>query len=150
MQRVDGEVAKTMTAAEFTAVMGKLQAEVEAACRDHPEAFPIGHPVYSLDNAKPHKRWQDSQPAERLNRIPANSPDIHKVVEHPLKPFKERWYREFTLDRSLTTAQSCMALASEILHRTTPASIEKDMETLPATFASIINNKGDWADRQLQ
>lgn len=150
MQRVDGEDAKTLGAAEFSTLMGKLAAEAEAACRDDPEAFPIGHPVYSLDNATPHKRWHDSQPAERLNTIPANSPDIHKVVEHPLAPFKKSWYEEFTLDRSLTTAESCMAKASEILRRTTPASIKKDMETLPATFASIIKNKGDWADRHLR
>lgn len=138
-----------MTAAEFSDTMGKLQAEAEAACRADPDAFPIGHPVYSLDNASPHKRWQESQPAERLNVIPACSPDIHKVVEHPLKPFKERWYQEFTLDRTLTTAESCMAKASEILRRTTPTSIHNDIKTLPDTFTSIIANRGDWADPKL-
>lgn len=149
MQTKEGKEAVTLTATEFSDVMGKLATDAEAACRADPSAFPMGHPIYSLDNAKPHKEWQQSQPAERLNVIPANSPDIHKVVEHPLKPFKERWYLEFTLDRTLTTAEDCMARASEILRRTTPTSIRKDMETLPATFESIIKNKGDWADRDL-
>lgn len=148
-QRVDGEQAATLSAAEFDDVMGRLAAEVQAACHDHPEAFPIGYPIFSLDNATPHKRWKARQPAERLNVIPACSPDIHKVVEHPLKPFKERWNREFTLDRKLTTAEACMAKSSEILRRTTPESISADLQTLPDTFRSIIKNKGDWADRGL-
>lgn len=149
LQTVRGKDATTLSAAEFSDVMGKLQADAEAACAADPTAFPMGFPIYSLDNATPHKRWQENQPAERLNVIPACSPDIHKVVEHPLKPFKQRWYEEFTLDRGLTTAESCMAKASEILRRTTPTSIRKDMETLPATFTSIIANKGNWADSKL-
>jgi hypothetical protein len=146
---MDGEAAKGLCAAEFEALMRSLMAEAEAYRCEHPEAFPLGYIVISLDNAKPHMRWRRAQPSDRLNCIPAGSPDIHKVVEHPLKPFNDRWYREFTLDRKCTTARDAMALASDILRRTTADSIDRDMRTLPDTMRSIIKNKGDWADDEL-
>ena len=149
LQKMDGEAAQSLTAAEFEALMGRLMAEAEACRSEHPEAFPLGYIIISLDNAKYHQRWQRAQPADKLNRIPPCSPDIHKVVEHPLKPFNDRWYKAFTLDRKCTTARSSMALASDILRLTTADSIYRDMRTLPDTMRSIIKHKGDWADDQL-
>lgn len=149
MQRVDGEPAQTLCASEFEHLMEQLQAEVEDARAADPEAFPLGYAIYSLDNAKPHRRFQRNTPADRLNVIPAYSPDIHKVVEHPLNPFNDRWYTAFTLDRKCTTATAAMALAADVLHQTKPESIKKDLDTLPATLRSIIANKGDWADDDL-
>lgn len=149
LQKMDGQPAVSLSAAEFEALMGSLMAEAEACRWAHPEAFPLGYIIISLDNAKPHKRWQDAQPSDKLNRIPANSPDIHKVVEHPLKPFNDRWYKAFTLDHKCTTARDAMALASQILRTTTADSIYRDMRTLPDTMRSIIKNKGDWAADEL-
>ena len=149
LQKMDGEAAVTLCAAEFETLAGSLTSEAEACRWEHPEAFPLGYIIISLDNAKPHKRWQRAQPSEKLNIIPSCSPDIHKVVEHPLKPFNDRWYKAFTLDRKCTTARAAMALASDILRTTTADSIDRDMRTLPDTMRSIIKNKGDWADDEL-
>lgn len=148
-RKKDGEPAAGLTNAEFGVLIARLQAEAEDYRSDHPDAFPLGYIIISLDNAKPHKHWQASQPPERLNKIPANSPDIHKIVEHPLKPFNDRWYEAFTLDRKCNSCRDAMALASSILRRTTAESIHKDLETLPATLRSIIGHKGDWADDEL-
>ena len=80
MQRVDGEPAQTLRASEFEHLMAQLQAEVEDARAADPDDFPLGYAICSVDNAKPHMRFKRNTPADRLNVIPANSPDIHKVV----------------------------------------------------------------------
>ena len=83
------------------------------------------------------------------NEPPAHSPDIHKVIEHPLSPFNAAWYKEFTLDTRCTSARTAMDKASEILHRTKADSIWKDIQTLPDTLHSVLHNSGDWADHGL-
>lgn len=102
-------------------------------------------------NRKPgHRKAPHTPPAndphDRLNAIPACSPDIHKVVEHPLKAFKDRWYRAFTEDQSVTT---CESLAATVLRQTTTGGIYRDIQTLQATLQSIVANRGDWAEHRL-
>lgn len=149
LQNKDGKPAKGFTAKECGVLIGRLLGGAEDWSAVNPCAFPLGYIVISLDNAKPHKSWQRAQPASRLNVIPANSPDIHTVVEHPLKPFNDRWYDQFTKARKCTECCEAMALASEILRTTTPESIHNDLKTLPDTLRSIIANRGDWADDEL-
>lgn len=146
VQKQDGTPSIGLTNREFAVLAGRLVAEAEAGLAADPAAFPLGYPIVSLDNAKPHAAWQRGQPAERLNIIPARSPDIHKVVEHPLKEFNRKWYVRFSQDLKCTTCERSMALASEILHETTADSIHRDIKTLPDTLRSIIANRGDWAD----
>ena len=144
-----GGQAKGYTAAEHAAVMALLLADVQQKLEENPAAFPLGFAIISLDNASQHKAWLQSQPAARLNVIPAKSPDIHKVVEHPLHGFNKRFYKRFSQDLSCKTCKDAMALASEVLHQHTAESIWKDLQTLPATLHSIVVNKGDWADEDL-
>lgn len=130
--------------------MGRLLKEVTSrASHAFAEYFPLGYVVVSSDNDSRHPRWQKRQDPTTLNSIPANSPDIHKVVEHPLNPFNELWYKEFAADRSCTTCEGAMALASRLLHRYQASSVWKDLQTLPATLQAIIDNKGDWAPAEL-
>lgn len=145
MQTVDGQAAKGLTQAEMQHLFSQVQREVEDRSADHPDAFPLGKVIYSLDNASAHKRILQTWPPDQLNIIPAHSPDIHKVIEHPLNVFNHAWYEEFTLDRKCTTCERSMALASEILHRTKADSVWRDIQTLPDTFRSIIQHGGDWA-----
>ena len=149
LQTKRGKDATGMTAAEFEWLLLQLESEAETRAAGDPEAFPVGHKILSLDNCKPHRSYMTKYPAKHFNEIPSCSPDIHKVVEHPLKPFNDRWYTEFTLDQRCTTCESAMALASTVLHRTTPKSIENDIKTIPATLRSIVANRGDWADPKL-
>lgn len=141
----DGTESKGMTAAEFKVLMGKLLAEVRSRAVPFSQFFPLGYVIVSSDNHSCHREWQNEQDPQRLNTIPPNSPDIHKVVEHPLNGFNKRWYARFSADRRCNTMRSAMQLASETLHAHTAASIEADMRTLPDTFAAIIDRKGDWA-----
>lgn len=149
MQKTDGTPGKGMTAAEFMALSGKLLAEARERSAGDPECFPLGRIIVSLDNVSYHKRFQRSKPANCLNVIPSRSPDIHKVVEHPLKPFNSRFYAAFTRDLKCTTCEAAMKLASDCLHQTTADSIWRDVQTLPDTLRSVIRNRGDWADDDL-
>ena len=144
-----GEQAHGYSAAEHEALIGRCFAEAVARSAGDPACFPLGYIIVSEDNDSAHRRFGRNTPPHMLNEIPACSPDIHKVVEHPLGPFNRAWYREFTLDKKCTTCNGAMVLAAEILRRTTPESIKKDIESLPATFRSIIANKGGWADAEL-
>lgn len=145
----DGSESVGMTAAEFVALMGKLLAEVRSRARPFLEYFPLGYVVVSSDNHSCHKQWQRLQDPARLNAIPANSPDIHKIVEHPLNPFNTRWYARFTADLSCKSCESGMHLAAQILREHKATSIEDDLQTLPDTLQAIIERRGDWAPATL-
>lgn len=146
----DGEESVGLTAAEFKVLMAKLIAEAEACIPRMPAAFPLGRIIISCDNASAHCEFQRERPDADLNTIPPHSPDIHKVVEHPLGPFNKAWYKEFSMDRKCTTCESSMALASRILRRHSAAAIHKDIKTLPATLQAIVNAGGDWAPPALR
>ena len=126
-------------------LFGKLCRDVDARRADHPDAFPLGYVVWSLDGAPQHRRLLRSLPAEQLNAILPRSPGIHKVAEHPLHAFNAAWQREFTLDRRCTSCESAIALAAQILRRTTADSIWRDPQALPETLVSIIGHAGAWA-----
>lgn len=149
MQTKKGEQAKGLAGPEFCHLMKQMVSEARAAAAADPDAFPDGIAI-SLDNAKWHTAWQENPPADiAVRTVPPYSPDIHKVVEHPLHAFEVRWKREFTLNRRVTTCEGSMALASEVLRQTSPDSVRRDMETLRDTMLSIERNGGDWADRGL-
>lgn len=114
VQKKGGELGVGLTAAEFQVLAGKLLAEARDRSAGQPDCFPTGRIIVSLDNDKTHKKFQ---PADRLNVIPSRSPDIHKVVEHPLKAFKGRFYPAFSKDLSCTTCEDAMVLASDCLHQ---------------------------------
>ena len=116
---------------------------------DLAECFPLGYIVVSSDKDTAHLRFHKAQPPKTVIVVPTHSPDIHKVVEHPLHPFKKQWYPEFAADASCNKVTPSMALASEILHRYKNTSVENDLKTLPATLQAIIDNRGDWAPAHL-
>ena len=149
VQKKDGKAATSLATAEFLHLMKQLVREARAAYADAPSAFPRGIAI-SLDNASWHKAWQSSPPAGiEVRLVPPCSPDIHKVVEHPLHAFVVNFGRDYTRQTKVTTCEGRMSLASEVLHQTKADSIWRDIQSLPATLQSIIANGGDWADRNL-
>lgn len=149
VQKKDGEEAKSLATAEFLHLMKQLLRDAQAAYADTPSAFPRGIAI-SLDNASWHKAWQSSPPAGvEVRLVPPCSPDIHKVVEHPLRPFVVNFNSAYTRQTKVKTCEGRMSIASEVLHQTTADSIWRDIQSLPATLRSIIANGGDWADRNL-
>lgn len=146
----DGKTSKGLTAAEFGVLMAKLlKAAVRLAGADFAAYFPLGYVIVSCDNDSAHRQFQREQPPAQLNSIPAHSPDIHKVVEHPLKPFNDLWYAEYAADQRCKTTEGAMGLAIEVLNKYDADSVWKDLQTLPATLQAIIDNKGDWAPAAL-
>lgn len=146
MQKVTGDEAVGFTQEEFGVLFNKLKRDIQALSPDHPGAFPLGKVIYSLDKAKQHLAILRGLADGEKNEPPAHSPDIHKVIEHPLSAFNRAWYKEFTADTRCTTANAAMAKASEILRRTSADSIWRDIQTLPDTLRSVLRNGGDWAD----
>lgn len=149
VQKVTGEEAVGFTKQEFEELFERLKQEVTDESENHVGAFPLGKVIYSLDKATQHLGTLRSLSDGEKNVPPSHSPDIHKVVEHPLSAFNRAWYKEFTIDTRCTTANSAMDLASRILKRTTAGSIWNDIQTLPDTLRSVLNNGGDWADAHL-
>lgn len=149
VQRKDGELSSGLTQAEMAVLFTKLQRDVRERSAGDPEAFPLGRMVWSMDRASAHAAILRQLAAEEKNDISAHSPDIHKVIEHPLNAFNRAWYPEFTADARCTSCCSAMQLASTILHRTTADSIWRDLQTLPATLRSVIQRGGDWAEAGL-
>lgn len=149
-QTLTGAPGKSLTAAEFTKLIGLLLSEVEDHSAGDAAAFPLGRVHVQLDRDKAHVSFLKRSPDDRFTLSPVASPDIQKVVEHPLHPFNVAWKREFSEKRSITSCSKSMDLAVEILKRTTADSIDRDMRTLPATLQSIIKNRGDWADDGLR
>lgn len=115
MQLKGGGVASGCTAAGHAHVLALLQADIASKMEEDPSAFPLGYHIISDDNCKQHAGWLKCQPDDRVNRIPARSPDIHKVGEHPLHEFNVRWYREFTLDTKCKSATAALPKAATVL-----------------------------------
>lgn len=149
VQRKDGEAAVGLTQAEMAVLFAKLQREAQERSAGDPEAFPLGYMVWSLDHASAHAAILRQLPEAHKNDVSPHSPDMHKVVEHPINAFNRAWYPEFTADTRCTSCSAAMQLASTILNRTTADSIWKDLQTLPDTLRSVIQRGGDWAEAGL-
>lgn len=97
MQTARGDPAVGCTSAEWADCMQRFKLEIEQAIRCGGWVRHFGYRagiLWSFDNDKIHSNtslWQ----ALKINNknkypLPANTPDMHKVVEHAIKGFKEK------------------------------------------------------------
>lgn len=158
LQTKDGDhEAKHLTAAELEDIFKKLLDVTKRTKANHPvwskrEDKPI---IFSHDNATAFTAatLPDEGLGEvwRTEEIPAKSPDIHKLVEHPIHPIKAHFRKHFTQQlgkpshaRSMLLLEECVREA--FLHY----KVIEDCWTINDTLHSIINNGGDWADTPLR
>lgn len=105
------------------------------------------HWLLSQDNDSAHTRAQlDARgiwAEAKLFKVPALSPDMHKVVEHVhayLSQAMMSW--RFAMWPQRPSLEQCMTKLVELFFTYQPASIQADVDSLPATYQSIIANGG--------
>ena len=83
----------------------------------------------------------------RIEELPSKSPDLHKIVEHPIHAIKATFRREFTqLSVRLSSRRAATLLEECIQESVTQERIFSDMLTYKQTLLSVIRNGGDWAE----
>jgi hypothetical protein len=149
---MDGTPARGSTREEFR----ELIMEIEKAARGQRAKLQRRPPPpinWSWDNAS----WHDPalasgpfHPSRRL-KLPPNSPDMHKVVEHAIGLLKHSFKKEFNKDRTIKTAKQAASLLHQVAHKViTRESIRKDVLSLEKTYRNIIESEGDWASQGLR
>lgn len=165
----EGEKRKAPDAAEFADVIKVLALEAERRLR---AAGVRGAPIMSFDNASIHtaQRSEPLLPAGTTqHKLPARSPDLHKVIEHVfgrLKPavaaavFDATWKKDVP---ELSAAQLRPLIEGCLRDKTTAAQIAADCESLKTTLEIVSHDKdvlftlggnefkgtgGDWAPRR--
>lgn len=99
MQRKDGEAAAAGgTQTELDNLCRQLQRDVGSTAMDHPDAFPLGRVVKSLDNAPAHLKLLRELPTEELNLIRACIRTFKRTLSTPWLPSGAHGAREFTVD----------------------------------------------------
>lgn len=153
LQVKDGShVARHETAQECSKIFKKLLDKTKAAKEKHALWSQVEDPIiFSHDNATffTAAELPDEGLGEvwRVVNVPSKSPDLHKIVEHPIHPIKSLFKKKFTQLVGNVSSQSAMNLLDECVVEAVKArSIAADVETMPSTLSSVIANAGDWAD----
>ena len=145
--------AKHETAEECTDMFKKI---LRAAQRKKE-----GHPIWcnqelylSHDNAtffKYAKKPSGEGEVYTIIRPPPNSPDCHKVAEHPIHAIKALFRKTFTQLVGKVSHRRAMDMLVECVKEAVDAeSISDDCLTMNETLRSIKKNGGDWADPGLR
>jgi len=164
-----GEKRKAADAEEFAAVIKVLALEAK---RRLSLAGVQGAPILSFDNASIHTAQRSEPllpPGTTQHKLPARSPDLHKVIEHVfgrLKPavaaavFDAAWHKQTV---ELSAAQCRPLIEACLREQTAAAQIAADCESLKATLQIVAHDKdmlftlggkefkgtgGDWAPRR--
>ena len=152
LQTLDNKASKAMTADEFVELLKIVRARAEEIYATCPKAF--GRKLrYSFDGASYHvAALQFNCLAEgSLHRPPARSPDLHKVPEACIRRVKAAFRREFTRDLRVRTPEQALRLLQEIAKKKLkPVYVRNLIRSLPKTFASVVANKGNWADKKFR
>lgn len=149
LQTKSGTVARAETAEEFEDHMEKVVQNANALCQAFPKWRALGWKV-SFDNASWHTHAHLPS-SVRVLSIPARSPDIHRVIEHPFHPIKQAFKSWYSQRRHVRTASAAMRLLQDVVSEVVKAeSVRNDCNALKATLQSIIRNGGDWADPGLR
>lgn len=148
-----GKRASAPTAEEFRDVMvhsilPAIEAKVAPLVR--------GKPLLSYNNATIHTKagpmLQAAGAFTRCERVaaPAQSPDLQKVVEHTHGRIQQRWQRELRGDgqKVLSMPKYISRLRKIFEEVATPAMVEADVRSLPATYKAVIAAKGDWPEKE--
>lgn len=157
MQTKTGKDAKGPTAEEFVELLSKeVFPEIKRLTSEsHKSLFARVGFIWSMDNEKIHdaawptiKQQQGLTDAQRM-KLPAKSPDMHKVIEHVMGNLKT-WFQYALLspeyrDKRLDTA-GYMALMKDIFFtKVTQQSVYSDVMSLADTYHEIELAQGGWA-----
>ncbi len=134
-------------------MMGRFQAAAQAvaATRAWRDQAAGSGPLYSFDNDRIHTVVEvlASLQINKRNRVPlpANSPDLHGVVERCIARLKrafQQWLYDHPAARTMEEYQQ--ALKHLFFNDPTVASprvINKQVEAMPKVYAAVVAAKGD-------
>lgn len=158
--------AKGVTQREFIDFMKRAQEAVYTRLQDPavrarweqqvgPWGLPENDPIFSFDNPNIHGGRDPMKIMKPLRldldshfELPANSSDIHKVIEHThgrlVKVFQDWLYADST-KYSLPTYKTAL---EQIFYKWDSVAshtvIDKDVKSLPALFAEVVRLEGGW------
>lgn len=152
LQTKNGNPAKGLTLSEFKARFAAIKRALTAKWKEQlGDSAPA--PIFIWDNG----RFHTDDPAavglrpQELLPIPPYSPDINKVVEHAHKSVKERFHNIWDAFPSLKKRVDAETILRKLWKELDfQEAVEKDALTLPATFAAIIESKGDHVARKFR
>jgi hypothetical protein len=152
LQRVDGAPGKRTTKEEFEHIMKLvLAAREERVAKNKSKYKNATVPLLTADNAK----WYDID-FQRLGfkvkkiKIPARSPDIHKVVEHVVARLENHmtaWCRDHP---DVTDPETLWGELERFFYALDGKSVAADLRGLCHTLAAIKKVGGDWAPNGLR
>ena len=156
MQTKAGNKARGPTSQEFLHVMRDFRAEALKVAAKHPNVFTKGARVkFSFDNPPIHNTAPlaevQIQKEDRV-RLPARSPDMHKTIEHVFGTLTRAMNASLARDPGLNTLPKYKAELERLFKTViTPESVRKDVASLPATYACILNDvDGGWPPANLR
>lgn len=101
----------------------------------------VGGLLWSLDNAPYHRNL--ALPASKRLPLPANSPDMHKVVEHAIGLLKQSFKKKFSWDQNVNNGEVSWKTLSELAPLVIKAeSVCKDVMSLRKTYEKVIELGG--------
>ena len=141
VQRADGRPAEGPTAEEFRDVMQVIKTKMERIARRYPASFPDGV-LYSFDNPPIHTSADlTSIGIEDVHRVrlPARSPDFHKVVEHALGNLKREFTNRLRKEQPKTPKeyQQLLVKVFEYGNAVTEDGIRADVDSLEALYKIV-------------
>ena len=136
--------------------MQYFRAEALKVAERHPHVFTKGARVkFSFDNPPIHNTCPlaeaNIEPRDRV-RLPPRSPDMHKAIEHVFGTLTTAMNHALAKDPDLKTVPQYKAKLEELFQeKITPASVRKDVESLPATYEYILHKAdGGWPPANLR
>lgn len=116
-------------------------------------------PLWSFDNARPHEHWASGKcgrsapwPGFKRARLPAISPDFHKVIEHMFGRYKQ-FLRELVYMQlaglagageahQLSATQVLDFCAAAVTKAAARGVIARDVQSLRTTLEVVAHDKG--------
>lgn len=156
LQTLRGQQAKACTSEEFFEVMMGFKEAVEYQMSKHNTQFDdeLGErvtPVYFYDRPNLHKHAEPALVAQGINAsmLSHYSPDMNKPIEHVFAVLQSQMQIYVREVRSVQTVDKYQTHLQGLFRNLQRDSIKKDVESLHATYQSILDANGDWAAAHL-
>lgn len=149
LQNKKGGEAKAITAQEAAAEAEAIRRAAWALYKGDPAAW--GNALrFSWDNVSSHVSAQPDVsllPVQWVE-VPARSPDLHNVIERPHHLIQKGFKKELAHRPQIKTTAAAIKLLREVVKKKiSKGYIQALVDAMPKTYASVIANGGDWADK---
>jgi hypothetical protein len=155
LQTKRGKKARSLTEAEYVAVMKYFVAVVQLVYNLHGNEFPHGSPVWACDHAPWHSKSAHAQIGLTVGQrlpVPPRSPDFQKPIEHCFGVMSKKFQNVlYSTDyNDLHTVGQYKACLKGIFQSLTKEHIRKDVASLKQLYKVVMKSRatggveGDW------